>query len=382
MRVAIITDTFYPQINGVSNTLAYLSRYLSKNRIEHLIVAPDYGNEPCGKDFPLVRFRGYQPLIYPECRLSFPPPGAMQKTLEDFSPDVVHIVTEFSLGFCALKAAQALDVPIVMSYHTDFDKYLRFYHLECLGKALWGYLKWFHGFARGNLCPSGETLARLRKKGLPRLGVWSRGVDLSRFSPGFYCEKLREDLGAKDRLIFLYVGRIAREKGLDTLLSSISSFNGKHPGKVLFVMTGDGPYREELEGAQVPNLLFTGALQGKELSRIYASADVFLFPSGTETFGNVLLEAMASGLPCVSANAGGVLEFAVHNKNALLFEYENASSLSGAMEKMLSPALRARLRKGARETAGKRSWDGVFDGLLQKYRVASADKAEKALRAG
>lgn len=371
MRIALFTDAFYPQINGVSNTLSYLSRYLSAKNVGHRFFAPDYGFETpeCG-GLPVERFRGIRPAIYPECRLAFAPLKKMTELLEEYDPDVVHIVTEATLGLAGLRAASAMGLPIVMSYHTNFDQYLRFYHLTHLSQPLWAYMKWFHSFALVNLCPSRDTLRSMERRGFGRLGIWSRGIDLTRFGPSHFSPALRRKLGAGDRTVFLYVGRVSAEKGLDVLARSIRAVNEAHPGRAQFWITGDGPYRREMEALSLPNVVFTGEKRGLELSQIYASADAFVFPSGTETFGNALLEAMASGLPPVCTDSGGVTDYTADGENALVCRYGDPESLARAVAALLDPALRARIREGALRTARSRSWESVFDTLMRHYRAA------------
>jgi glycosyltransferase involved in cell wall biosynthesis len=317
MRIAIFSDTFFPQINGVTNTFRHLEQYLICNDVDHLFFVPEYDEDarytPDGR---IVRFKGITPYIYPECRIVFPPYEKVLETLSAFQPDVVHIATELGVGLCGLRAARACKLPIVMSYHTNFDRYLEFYHLKTFCKALWAYMKWFHSFAGVNLCPSYDTLCDLQQRGFQKLDIWSRGIDPEQFNPRYYSEKLREDLEAGEKTVFLYVGRIAREKDLDTLAESIRIVGRRRPGKALFIFKGDGPFLEELRSMDLPDTVFTGTKRGRELSEIYASSDVFVFPSGSETFGNVLLEAMASGLASICVDSGGVTDFAFTAKRA------------------------------------------------------------------
>lgn len=371
MRIAFFTDTFYPQINGVSNTLSYLSRYLRAKNIEHVFFAPDYGfdSDECA-DLPVMRFKGFRPLIYPECRIAYVPLEKMTGLLSDFAPDVVHIVTEVGMGLAGLRAATALDLPIVMSYHTNFDQYLRFYHLTHFSEALWFYMKWFHSFALVNLCPSRDTLESMKQRGFQNLDIWSRGIDLERFSPSHFSPGLREKLGAGDRTVFLYVGRVSVEKGLDVLMQSIRSVNETHGDRVQFWITGNGPFLKEIESLNLPNVVFTGEKRGAELAQIYASADAFVFPSGTETFGNVLLEAMASGLPPICTDSGGVTDYTVHRENALVCRYGDPDSLSQAILSLLDPRLRERIRLQALQTAKAKSWNAIFDSLMRHYAAA------------
>lgn len=370
MRIAFFTDTFYPQVNGVSNTLRYLSLYLQKKGIEHLFFAPDYGgeSEECG-DLPVVRFKGFRPPVYPDCRLAYIPHARLMELLEEYSPDLIHIVTEFGIGYSGLKAARALGIPVVMSYHTNFDRYLQHYGAAHLKQTLWAYMSWFHSFSLLNLGPSRNTLDDMERHGFRNLALWPRGISTERFSPLFRSEDCRARLNGAGKTVYLYVGRISAEKGLDVLMKSIAEFNRGHTEDSVFWITGDGPYRAELEACGYPNVIFTGQQQGEELSRIYASADVFVFPSGTETFGNVLLEAMASGLPAICTDSGGVTDYTVHNQNALVTRFGNAADLECALEAMLDPSLRSRIRENALRTAGEKSWEQVLDGLLEQYRA-------------
>jgi len=368
MRIAFFTDTFYPLINRVSNTLCYLSRYLTQHNIEHLFFTPACkGGDTDAEDYPVVRFPSVPFTLYPQVRLALSAPGAIRKRLQAFQPDVVHIVTEFSMGLAGLMAARQLRLPVVMSYHTNFDQYLEHYKLELLEEPLWQYIRWFHSFAQVNFCPSQNTLRRLTFRKISNLAIWSRGIDHTRFSPDFASESLRQSLGAQDKLLYLYVGRISAEKGTDVYAQSIRTFNKKHADRAQFVFTGDGPYLEALKAMQIPNAVFTGALHGSALSQIYASCDVFVFPSDNETFGNVMLEAMASGAPGICMDAGGLKDFTAHGQNAYVCKPRDIASLTNAMEAMMDERLRGTLRAGALRTAQDRSWEHIFSTLLASY---------------
>ena len=323
------------------------------------------------QEMPVIRFKGLKLPIYPECRIVFPPYGKILEILNDFKPDVVHIVTEVGIGYAGLRAARELHLPIVMSYHTNYDKYLNFYGLGYLSKPIWTYVKWFHNFASVNLCPSRNTLSELLKLGFRNLDIWTRGIDMQLFSPDNFSSRLRHELGGRDKTIFLYVGRIAREKGLDTLAESIKIVNKTHEDQILYVFTGDGPYKEELENMGFPNAVFTGPLRGKKLAEIYASSDAFVFPSGSETFGNVMLEAMASGLPGICTNAGGVTDFTHHGENALVYRNGDARDLANAQLTMLNEDIRNIIRIGALQTASQRDWNHIFDGLFGVYKKSA-----------
>ncbi|HPJ02121.1 MAG TPA: glycosyltransferase family 1 protein [Candidatus Limiplasma sp.] len=371
MRLAIFTDTFYPQINGVSNTLQYLSRYLTQRGIAHVFYAPeDKSGKTDAGEYPVVRFPSVPFALYPQVRLSLPSQGALRRSLEAFRPDVVHIVTEFGMGYSGLKAARQMGIPVVMSYHTNFDQYLAHYGLTFLEEPLWQYMRWFHSFAQTNLCPSENTQQTLTFRGIRNLAVWSRGIDRTRFSPEFRSESLRRELGADNRLLYLYVGRISAEKGIDVYAKSIRAFNERHRDRARFIFTGDGPYLPALKAMNIENTVFTGALRGRALSEIYASCDVFVFPSDNETFGNVMLEAMASGTPGICVDAGGLKDFTAQGENACVCAPRDARALTEAMTAMLSGRLRETIRAGALRTAGERSWDSIFSGLLRHYALA------------
>ena len=318
MRIAFFTDTFLPQVNGVSNTLMQYSRYLTQRGIAHVFYTPAYKDHKADDGtYPVVRFPSVPFALYPQVRLALPAQASLRRHLQAFQPDVVHIVTEFGMGLAGLKAARQMNLPIVMSYHTNFDQYLSHYGLTLLEEPLWQYMRWFHSFAHKTFCPSDNTLHKLTFRGIENLAVWSRGIDHTRFSPEFRSAALRRKLGAEGKLLYLYVGRISAEKGIDVYADSIRAFNKRHKNEARFVFTGDGPFLPSLKAMNIGNAVFTGTLRGRALSEIYASCDVFVFPSDNETFGNVMLEAMASGTPGICVDAGGLKDFTAHGENAL-----------------------------------------------------------------
>lgn len=180
--------------------------------------------------------------------------------------------------------------------------------LEYFHDALWNFFKWFHGFSAVNFCPSEETLKTLKSKGIENLKIWSKGIEMEKFNPLHRDELLRLSRGDEKRKNFLYVGRLVAEKDLDIFMQSIDKINRIHPGKARFVLVGDGLHTKSLMHMATENVLFPGYLKGRELAAMYASCDAFVFPSSTETFGNVVLEAMASDLPVITVDSGGVKE--------------------------------------------------------------------------
>lgn len=368
MRIAFFTDTFTPEINGVTNTLSKLSDYLTRMGQDFLFVAPDYNTPEQAADEHCHRVSGIRAPINPQSRLAFPLSRDMNVLMEKFNPDVIHITDPLGIGIAGLKYARRNSLPIVMSYHTNFDNYLKYHKLDNLTELVYKYMKWFYSFADLTLCPSKQTMSDLDKRGFARLGLWSRGIDAVRFTPFHRTNRLREEFGLGNRLIFLYVGRVAPEKSMDLLTAAAKQIEKQYGDKAAFVITGDGPYCDVMRHQGGGNIYFTGFKQGRELSEIYASADCFVCPSSTETFGNVMLEAMAAGVPVVCADKGGQLDFAQSGENALLFESDNAQSLTDVLAGILDqPEMLQALSVNARKTALQRDWDSIFDALLLDY---------------
>jgi glycosyltransferase involved in cell wall biosynthesis len=375
MRIAYFTDTYKPEINGVTNTLSRLGAYLEEKHIHHTIIAPAYKNEdvlPYRKKRrsvyrSLYRFKGLKTRLSPESRLAFPAFWEIDEICDDFKPDLVHVSTELGIGFRGMRYAVTRNLPLVMSYHTNYGEYLRYFDLESFKPLLEMYSSWFYRFAHRVLVPSRHTMEDLFQRQYRNLDIWSRGIDVGLFNPGHRNENLRNRLG-KDKFMFLYVGRLSPEKGLDMLLYAAAELERRFPGKASFVFTGDGPYAETIQKQRLPNVVLTGFKKGQELSEIYASADCFAFPSGTETFGNAALEAMASGLPVAGVASGGVRDFLSHRDNALLCPKDSREAfLENLVTLMKDSDLRLSLAEKARETALARDWNRVFDGLINIY---------------
>jgi glycosyltransferase involved in cell wall biosynthesis len=370
MKIAFFTDSYAPEINGVTNTLSKLGSYLDKRHIQQLVIAPDYdGDNPClDSEYRTVhRYRGITTALSPKSRLAFPPFWEINGMLDNFKPDIIHVTTEFGIGFRGMRYALDRDIPLVMSYHTDYCKYLKYHNLELMQPVIKNYLDWYYSFPDRILVPSRNTFAELQKKGYRNLDIWSRGIDISCFNPKYRNENLRKTL-AGDKFIFLYVGRLSAEKNLDMLLDAAAEIERRFPGRAQFVFTGDGPYAEKIKNSPAANLVFTGFKRGEELSEIYASADCFAFPSGTETFGNVVLEAMASGLPVAAVGSGGVTDFLSHRHNALLCAPDNREAFTNNLINIMeNEKLRGILSENAQKTARLRDWDSIFDNLVDVY---------------
>jgi glycosyltransferase involved in cell wall biosynthesis len=377
MRVALFSEVYWPMVSGVGVTLLRLTDALHARGHAVRVYSATYPPPPGQSDRPEVHRSPSVPFfLYPDVQWAFPRQRDVTEDLQAFRPDVVHVATEFSLGIAGVKAARQLDLPIIASAHTDYDQYAARYGVTWALRAGWHYLRWFYGQAHRVLCPSRIYEQALHRHGVLHTGVWSRGVDPEVFAPRFRSQEYRSAMGAgPEDLVVTYIGRIAREKNLGLLLEAWETLAPERGGAQL-VLVGRGPLEDDIRRRELPGVHVTGLLQGEALSTAYASADVFAFPSSTETFGNSLLEAMGSGLPPVVAAGGGVLEFAEHGRNAWLVEPDSAPAIADALRRLLAdPALRHRLAGGALATARARDWGAVYDRLLDDYRAATEAKA-------
>jgi phosphatidylinositol alpha 1,6-mannosyltransferase len=376
MRVAVFTDTFLPQVNGVTNTLRKLIEHFEKDNIEYLIFAPDsYTN--LNDNFNIEKFLSFRFFMYPECRLTLPNVFRLKNSLMQFKPDIIHIMTEFNMGLIGLSYGKKLGIPTISNYTTNFAQYLKYYNLDFLQSYAWNYMRWFHYQNDLTLCPSEETKALLKNHGIQNTDIFSRGVDFHRFNPELRSSQLRQDLGINNKIVLLYVGRVAPEKDIDVLYHSYIDIEAKYGDKVALIITGDGPELSRYKKIFPKNTIFTGYKKGKELAEIYASSDIFVFPSPTETFGNVVLEAMASGLPVIVPNAGGVKDIVQDGINGLVFNAGDCTELKNTIIGLINnESSRNSLRINARKTALDRCWEKIFGGLINTYNEVIFNKKQ------
>ena len=370
LRLAIFTDTWPPQVNGVARTLERLAGAIEARggavRIA-TVADPDAAMDAREDRWASVPF-----WAYPQLRIAAPSRMRAIDLIEGFKPTLVHATTEFGVGLAGVFAAREAGVPLVTSYHTHFKAYLEFYRLSFLGPIAWPYLRWFHNLGVRTFAPSGIVARELETMGFHGMRVWSRGVDGERFGPSFRTADARRRLGATrdDQVVVAYVGRLAHEKGVRVLLRAMHAVRERVGDRVVFAVVGDGPAEAECRAGAPAGTVFTGKLTGRALSEAYASADLFAFPSITETFGNVVLEAMASGLAVIAPDTGATTEYATP-ETSLQFRAQDPGSLADAIIRLAdAPALRARVQAGGRVTAAARTWDSVFDRLLADYREA------------
>ena len=364
MRIALFSETFLPKVDGIVNTLCHLLKHLEKRGHESVLFAPT-GAPARYRSTPIHTYDGVPFPLYPELKLVLPTAHIRQQ-LELFQPDVVHVVQPIALGVTGMWHARRLGIPVVASYHTDVPGFAAQWGLGWLQGPLWATFRTIHQQADLNLCPSYTTLRQLREHHFPKVSVWTRGVDTQQFQPKWRSETWREYLtnGRSHAPLLLYVGRLSAEKRVDWLRPLLDQFP-----QARLAIVGDGPARTELEAQFAgTNTMFTGYLRGHDLAQAYAAADIFAFPSANETLGNVLLEAMASGLAVVAAASGGPLDIVYHNRNGLLFQPDSPADFAAKVGTLLQdPALRHQLSQRARHDAEQRDWATVLDGLLENY---------------
>ncbi|MCB9128945.1 MAG: glycosyltransferase family 1 protein [Ardenticatenales bacterium] len=365
MRIAFFSETFLPKVDGIVHTLCHLLDHLPSRGHHAILFAP--AGAP--RRYAQSRIHPMPALpcpIYPELKLAAPWADVLP-TLEQFRPDLIHVLNPLTIGWVGLRAAEQLALPAVASYHTDIAGFAANWGFGYLGRPIWAALRWLHNRAALNLCPSRIAKQALERHGIERVRIWGRGVDSERFHPRHRSEAFRRRMGGTEAgPLFLYVGRLSHEKRIDLLHAVLTAMP-----EARLAIVGDGPARPHLEAlfANSP-ARFMGYLRGDELAHAYASADYFLFPSPHETLGNVVLEAMASGLPVVVPNSGGVLEHVEHLRTGLLFTAHKPHSLVAAVQRLVvDKALAERLAASGRAHARQQSWANVHDQLIADYRV-------------
>jgi glycosyltransferase involved in cell wall biosynthesis len=375
MRITIATETFTPQVNGVSRTLGQLVRVLEKAGDSVQVIHPNYGGPA---QLNRVRVRSFRPPFYRELYLPLPPFRRVRRAIDAFGPDLIHIATEATLGLAVLRHGLGRGVPVVSSFHTNFDQYAGHYGVGWAQALVLRYLRWFHNRTRETYVPSRATIAALEALGFERLRLWPRGVDSRLFRPDRpRREAVRAALGfGADDVVVGHVSRIAVEKNVGYLGEALALAVERRP-KVRLLIVGDGPARPELEARLGPGARLVGYKWGDELADHYAAADVFAFASRTETFGNVVLEAMASGLPVVALRAGGPGEFVQDGETGLLIDPEAPpSEFADAVVRLADDLdLRRRMAAAARDFALSQSWDAIMLALRERYEAVIGERA-------
>ncbi len=372
LRIAIIASSYNYIRDGVALTLNRLVAYLEKQGVEVVVFAP-VGKTPALEHAgTLVAVPSIAAPGRPEYRIAFGLTKANRARLKAFAPDVIHLaLAPDPLGYSVLKTASAMGIPMVASCHTRFETYLKHYpYSRWVEGLLKAYLKYAYGRCREVYVPSQSMVDALLADGMrDNFKLWPRGVDTDLFSPAQRRSNFRAHHAiAPDEFVVTFVSRLVREKELDTVVATLRRLEARGIAHRA-VIVGDGPDRAQME-RDLPTAIFTGFLKGKDLAEAYAAADVFLFPSETETFGNVTLEAMASGLPCVCADATGSRSLVVQGQTGFLVEPRNSDMFAMRLGEIAENAgLRARLSEAARARALTFSWDDCMGRILGYYRA-------------
>ncbi|MFD2255066.1 glycosyltransferase [Luteolibacter algae] len=366
MKIDIVTDTFAPDVNGVAMTLGRLCDGLRKlnHRVHIIRTGVGKRGETVAASVPLP---GYK-----EVRVGLPGPFKLRKRWLKKRPDAIYVATESPLGRSAVKAAKALGIPVATGFHTNFHEYMQRYSLGGLQPMAMAYLKRFHDKADCTLAPCPDLVEKLRGEGFEEVYLLGRGVDTELFSPKKRSEELRNSWGASPGApVAIVVGRMAQEKNLELAVRAFEAMRETVPD-VRCVMVGDGPLRERLE-AKHPWIHFSGMQTGENLAKHYASADVLLFPSETETFGNVVLEGMASGLATVSYDYAAAARFVKHGENGFKVEKGDSRSFIECAKSALAIRKGHGMRTSARDLALGEGWEAVVKEFEKRLECISGN---------
>jgi phosphatidylinositol alpha 1,6-mannosyltransferase len=369
MRVAVVTESFLPQVNGVTNSVCRILEFLAAEGHQALVVAPAPPAAAAQSDsyagFPVVGVPGVGLPGYRDFTVGLPTTRRVERILREFAPDVVHLASPIALGAAGARAARRLGVPSVAVFQTDVAGFARQHGLRGTDTVIWSWLRHIHKQAELTLVPSRSSFDQLRAQGVPRLAMWRRGVDSERFNPAHRDEVLREWLLGADREVLVgYVGRLAADKRVH-LLAHLADLP-----RIRLVAVGDGPAATSLRSL-IPSAVLPGFLSGEALSAMYASFDIFVHTGADDTFGQCVQEAMVSGVPVVAPAVGGPLDLVVPDRTGLLFAPDDTRALRRAVSQLAAdPMLRATFGKAARLAVVNRTWSAVCGELMEHYRSA------------
>jgi glycosyltransferase involved in cell wall biosynthesis len=366
MRIAYFTESLPPLTDGVSHTLTQLRNSLIAEGHDFIFFSP-FVPELDGWSDKVYEIVSMPFPLYPKYRVALPALHDIKCKLDEFKPDLIHVCSPFLLGIAAYNYARSARIPRVASYHTRFVSYLKYYGFGWLEPFGWDYLRWFYNQSHRNFVPSRVTIQELDGKGFQNLALWERGINTHCFSPAFADNNLRNQWSPAGSPIAIFIGRLVREKDIEVLIRAYRILKERNVDlKLVFV--GEGPMHNDI-AREIPDAIMAGFLQGMELSRAYASADVFAFPSTTESFGNVVLEAAASGLPCVVAGDGGVMNLVVDGETGFITQPKDAPDFASKLELLLTDEfLRNSFSARAVEHASRKSWHCINKALFENYR--------------
>jgi glycosyltransferase involved in cell wall biosynthesis len=383
VKLAIVTETFPPEINGVAMTFGVIAGELGRRGHSVAVYRPwrrDFG-EAATADYVQVPMPGLPIPGYPLLRMGLPAGARLRRAWSADRPDLVHVATEGPLGLSAIKAASTLGIPVTSSFHTNFHSYARHYRISLLRNAALGWLRYVHNLTLRTFVPTSDLCSELSIMGFSNVAVLSRGVDTRQFRPERRSPSLRSDWNSgPDNPVVIHVGRMAAEKNYPLLFRAYEAMRRANPA-CRFVLAGEGPLKRSLMRAH-PECVFAGFFSRDEIGRYYASADIYIHASQTETFGNVLTEAMASGLAVAGFDYAAARMFVKDGENGLTAPYGDPEALIAAAVRLaIDPALRDRLRTTARAAVEAQSWEKViarFEGDLEEIAGVAHLQADSA----
>ncbi len=363
LQIALVTETYLPEVNGVAITIGRMVHGLRlRGHHIHLIRPRQFKNDVSAQEetYCETLVSGMPIPGYPELKSGLPAKGLLLRLWKQQRPDIVHIATEGPLGWSALSAARKLNIPVSTDFHTNFHSYTQHYGIGLLKKPIAAYLRHFHNKAACTMVPTVSLQQQLEHEGYKNVLVVSRGVDTELFHPAKRSETLRASWGADDFTpVVMLVSRIAPEKNLHVVIQAFEQMRAKNPLATL-VMVGDGPARAELQ-KQHPHVIFAGMQTGEALAQHYASGDIFLYPSLTETYGNVTVEAMASSLATIAYDYAAARQHIRHDMNGLLVPFADTDAFVAQAKSLISDMARVqRLRHAARHTVESLTWEHIM----------------------
>ncbi|MGO8818407.1 MAG: glycosyltransferase family 4 protein [Terriglobia bacterium] len=379
MRIALFSEAYAPQVNGVVRTQFELVLYLRQQGHQVLQAVPYYESNP--RDENVVEFRGIPFPLYPEMPIIFPHWRFHRREfarVEAFKPDLVHLMSPGVLAYFGQLWARRHGCTVVASYETDIIRYMHYYGFGRFEPLLWRYLRWLFNNCQHTYVPSRITMDQLIKGGIHDVRVFERGVDCIQFHPSKRSESVRAAWGVESGgVLVLYAGRISKEKNLDVLLKAFVRLTKEHP-HARVVVAGEGPHLRALERSfRSPNIAFTSWKKGEELAALFASADVFALPSTTETLSLVSLESMASGVPVLAMNAGGVRDIVENERTGLLAN--SPQEFEAGLRRLFEDIpLRTSLGSNGRRFAEGKTWAHACELLERNYREAQAETQKRA----
>lgn len=384
LSIAVVTETYPPEVNGVALSIARAVRGLRNLGHAVNVVRPRQAHESRNAESDssaATLVAGIPVPLYPGLRFGVPAKATLVRAWSRERPDLVHVVTEGPLGWSAVQAARALQLPVTSDFRTNFHSYSALYGFSWLRTPVMDYLRHFHNRTQTTLVPTHDQRRLLARAGFHRLEVVGRGVDTALFAPQRRREDVRRAWGAGPRdLVVIHVGRLAREKNLGLLFKAFAAIRQSRPDARL-VVTGDGPARKALERSH-PHAIFTGIQRGEDLAACYAAGDLFVFPSLTETFGNVTLEAMASGLPVIAYDYAAAGEHIVHGRNGFVAKRGDENDFCRLAGQVAGERTRLRFAgAAARATALRLDWKRIASDLEALF-VAVCDKGSGSIESG